>query len=496
MYTYKDFMEWANSKFKKRTAPSPPVNDKGTEIPLPNGRVSVPEGENDLLSFLKNGMIDKDFVKSSFRPEVIKIIRDLYKVNPDVGIAVQDMYKLSNTDHIINFPFNTEKEAREMRTHLAMVSKDWSNNLAGTFGLANKMFIQAMISGSVSIEAVPKTDLSGISTVVFVDPDTIVFRRGNDAKYYPYQKKNKRGNVITPLDNLVKLNLNTYKYVGIMSDTDEPYGIPPFMSALDSLKTQADMQINIKQIMEMMGLLGFLEVKVDKPLQREGESTKNYERRLINFLTDTRKTVKKTLKDGVLAGYIDDHEFKMNSTTKDLGNVDKPWNQNQQRVANGLGVAGSIIGVDSSTKTEGGTSILFSKLLSQLQNGQEIVANVFEFIYDLELRLAGFSNNKGASVTFYPSTVTDDIKIQQAGEYKIRNVIAKRDAGIISQDAAAFELGYQKPFSKEPILIPGSDVDKAKKEQDREADKDKSDRKTRDKNNPVPKRKDSDTKER
>ena len=41
------------------------------------------------------------------------------------------------------------------------------------------------------------------------------------------------------------------------------------------------------------------------------------------------------------------YEFKLNSTTKELGNIEKPWNKNQQSVANGLGVNGSIIGVSS-----------------------------------------------------------------------------------------------------------------------------------------------------
>ena len=58
------------------------------------------------------------------------------------------------------------------------------------------------------------------------------------------------------------------------------------------------------------------------------------------------------MKDGVVAGYIDDHEFKLNSTTKELGNIEKPWNMNQQSVANGLGVNGSIIGVSSPFRTD------------------------------------------------------------------------------------------------------------------------------------------------
>ena len=62
-------------------------------------------------------------------------------------------------------------------------------------------------------------------------------------------------------------------------------------------------------------------------------------------------------------------------------------------------------------------------------------------------------------------------------------------------------MGYDKPDQKEPRIKPeesnqvSSPGDNAKK-QKREADKDTSDRKTRDKNNPNPKRADQDIRKR
>lgn len=43
-----------------------------------------------------------------------------------------------------------------MRKHLHDVSKTWSNYTAGIFGLVNKMFVQMLVSGAMSMEAVPK----------------------------------------------------------------------------------------------------------------------------------------------------------------------------------------------------------------------------------------------------------------------------------------------------------------------------------------------------
>ncbi len=132
-----------------------------------------------------------------------------------------------------------------------------------------------------------------------------------------------------------------------------------------------------------------------------------------------------------------------------------------------------------------------------------MVSDVLEFLYSLELLLAGYSC-KGVTVKFNSSTVTDEVKIQQAIEYKIRNLVTLYLAGTISLKDFANELGYVKPDQNKlrvPIeaLASGSKVSTPSEDEDkkkRKADKNKSGRKVRDKKNPSPKRKDTSTKER
>lgn len=484
--------------FRGRGNKEQPLKDSVS--PISPGRVSVPDGppDNTFLAGVKDLI---PFVEPSFRTDLIPLIRDLYKVNPDVSIALQDMFKLANTGHSVSFPYNTEKEAEAMKKHLDEVSKKWSKYTAGIDGLVNKMMVQCLVSGAISIEGVPNRDLSGLSTILFIKPESIFFRRLNNGVYHPYQKNpyadigvggNKK-------QDFIKLNTETYVYAGMFNDLDEPYGVPPFMAALDSLKGQHDMRTNFKHIMELMGMVGFLEAKLQKPPRTAGESTNAYEHRLNRLLRDLKRNLVNGMRDGVVTGFIDDHEFKLNSTSASLQNLDKPWNMNQQSVANGLGVTGTMIGVDANT-TEGGTGVLLSKMISQLKNIQVLTKYVLEFIYTLELRLAGY-NNKGVKVSFYTSTISDELKVQQGREYKIRNLSALYNQGIISQNQFAREMGYERADQSEPRApIDGENgvssvTDNAKK-QKREGDKDASDRKTRDKNKPVPKRADQDTRKR
>ena len=456
------------------------------------GRISVPDDGNGSTS-----LVLTDFVKTvnpSFRVEIIKLIRDLYKVNPDVGKALQDMFQLTNTGHRVEFPNNTDKEADMMRDHLSDSTKRWSNCMAGIDGYVNKMAVQLLVSGALSIEGVPNSKLDGLSTIVFVKPDNIVFKRENDGVYQPYQKNL---NQTDPDKAFIKLNTRTYKYVGYMNDTDEPYGIPPFMSALDSLKTQSDMKVNLKHIMENAGLLGFMEALMEKPDIQPNENVPKYQARLDRELKKMKMRLKEGMKDGLVVGYKDDHEFKLNSTTKDMANLDVPWTMNQQSVANGLGINSSIIGV-TTANTEGGAGVSLSTLLAQLKNIQRTIGYVLEFLYNLELTLAGF-NPKGITITWYPATVSDDVKIQQANQYKVQNLNALYRDGIISLQQYAQAMGYDTPDQAEPRVPIDKQVGNGKQLIDGDDDKNtknKSARRQRDKSKINPKRGDQNVKTR
>lgn len=481
----------------KKDPPPEPYKEEKKSKPstISPGRVSVDEDES-LISSLKGitAMVDP-----SFRVEVIPLIRDLYKVNPDMGIALQDMFKLTNTGHTVTFPNNTDDEADKMRKHLAEKTKKWSRYTAGIDGLVNKMIVQCLVGGAISVEGVPDEKLEGLDTILFLRPENIVFKRENNGVYSPYQRNK---NYFIKHQDYIKLNPETYVYAAMYNDTDEPYGIPPFMAALDSLKGQHDMRVNFKHIMEVCGMVGFLEAKMAKPDQSGNESVRQYEARLERNLRDLKRNLRDGMKDGIVTGYIDDHEFKLNSTTKELGNIKEPWNMNQQSVANGLGVNGNLIGVSSITG-EGATGIMLSKLISQLKNLQMLVTYVLDFLYSLELRLAGF-NNKGIKIQWGTSTISDEVKVQQGLQYKIQNLDLLYKAGIISQDQYAWAMGYDSPDEDEPRVsledqfAKGGNLDpqEGTKKKQRQADKNQSARRSRDKINPAPSRGDQNTKAR
>lgn len=476
-------------KIPRNNAKTKDVDSKKKNVTLPAGRISVPStGNKDYTYDRIKGELN--IVKPDFLFDSIPVIRKLYKVNEDLGLALFDLIQLTNTGHEIKFNQDVKPElADKMRAHLKNVSNNWHTGSAGIDGLVNKWIAQTYISGALSIEWVINKDLTGIAQNVLVNPETIRFSL-EKGYYHPYQKNSFLGKAY---NSYIKLNKETYQYFALYSDEDIPYGVPPFLSALKSLGTQRDMKDNIHHILNQLGLLGYLETKLEKPEQLANENINQYETRLKRLLHDTKTNMIAGFKEGVVVGYMDDHEFEFHSTTKNLNGVSDLFNMNENQIANGLKTPPAFLGVKSGA-TESFLSIVFTKTLSQLKNVQQILSKALQKGYELELQLAGF-DYKSLTVEFKASTVTDDMKVQQGKEVKQRVLRMLWIDGIISSEQYAEEMGYTKPHRKvKPPSPDNKSSDDAVKKKKREEGKDKSDRNVRDKNKPQPKRKDNNTK--
>ena len=481
---------------KSNTSPQPkivaktsPVDEaKKKIVSIPPGRVSEPHDASKgqwLPNANKFNIIKPDAIN-----DLIPVVRSLYKTNEDLGSVLFDLVQLTNTGHNIKFDQDINPDLQDkMREHLTVRSKEWGYGTSGINGLVNKWIAQIWVGGALSYEMVPNRRLTQIESLPMINPETIRFGLKPGGRYEPYQKASGWRGV---LNEYIKLNEATYSYTGLWGDEDTPYGIPPFISALNSISTQKDMKDNINHILNQLGLLGYLQAKLDKPEQKANESEAKYGERLNLFLDEAKVNILEGFKTGVLVGYQEDHEFDFKSTTKNLSNVNDVFDLNQNQLANALKSPGSFLGLDQKGG-EGQLGIIFTKMLSQLINVQSILAQALERVYNMELVLAGY-DFKGLKVEFNKSTITDDLKSWQGKEIKQRVLHALWVDRIISSEQYADDMMYKKPYKIIEPPEPGATNDAAGKKEDREKDKDKSDRKNRDKNNPQPKRKDTDTK--
>lgn len=428
-------------------------NKETTKAPVVQpGRTSEPDLNTYSLDFIKKQVLT---VGPEYNEEAIPLIRKLSMINPDLSNAVHNIIRLANTGHRITFDSNVPPElVDEMRTILETKSGDWAASCFGISGLVNRILRQVCISGAVAIEPVIENNLSSIKYVAFLKPEKIVFKYDKSTlKYTPFQKVPANSNFLDKqIINgapVIPLNENTFRFYALDGDNESPYPIPPLLSALNPLEDQFLMNSNIKFIIQQLGLMGFMEVSIAKPSQKDGESDGAYASRLELFLAEAKNRVGESIREGVVVGYEEDHTFKFQSSSKSLQGVESLVGLNEKLVAAGLKTDPSLLGKKSSGGAETGMTIIFTKLLSELKNLQELCAKVLEFIYTTELRLRGY-NFKYCKVKFLPSTIQDDLKSQQAVEIKIRNLNALYWDGIIDLEQYAEEMGFEAPSQNTP----------------------------------------------
>lgn len=486
----------ASSK-RDETNPIQPNEIKGKPPAgiLPPGRTTVPpQNESYSIDLLGDG---KQLVTPGYQFEIIPKIRKLVYSNQDVSQALHNIVTLANTGFKVKFDDSVKLEAaNEMRDHLDTIAATWHYGCADINSVVNKLFAQAMISGAVCVEMVPNMELTGIRRLFMPLPETIRFKYDKiNQTYAPYQvapgyMKFSTGQV--PLDSLIPLNINSFRYYAINGDTELPYAWPPYLPAIPSLTDQETIWENIKWIIQQMGAWGFLEVIADVPAQLEGQNDRQYAAACEKHLTEVKNNILQGMRDGVVVGSRQpnqddaDHEFTFHSMAKNAQGLPDVVKLNELKVSAGLKQDPLLTG-KAGGGAAGSTSVLFTKLLSEQGNIQRIIGKVLVDLFTLHLRLRG-GNFKKLWIEWNTSTILDNLKSQQAQEIKIRNLRQLRMDGIISQDEYAERIGYDRPYKQDPIVpfapakSTGDPNLDAEKKRVREKSKDQSDKRVRDKN--------------
>lgn len=435
------------------------VDQQGVPGVKSEGRTTIPD-QVTLMDVVNNLML----VKPGFEQEYLEAIEWLAKVHPDVSNAVENM-GMANTPYKTYFDEGIKPEIeKKMLEELDALHSRWYQFSSSKSGLTGDLFTQLAIYGAESTEGEIETNLKGIKRIVLPSPINIYFaydRKTGD--YLPYQKVPKNSQDLVQGLKLVngqylKLNPLTYRYQTIRRIGETPYGVPPFLSALNALAIQKDMVENLKYIIQKIGLLGFLSVLLQKPQAIPGENQTKYDSRLEKYLDTQADQVKKGLRTGFTVGYTKTEvDMKSVGSTSAEG-ADKLMNMNDRMVMTGLKQDPSMMGMNNTT-TETFARVMFAKLGTQYAAYQEAVATVLAYYDLLHLQLLNYPVKKVIH-EFEPVALSDKIKDEEAYGKKIANVILLRDENIIDQDMAANMLDFEEPAGPAPdksAIITGVD---------------------------------------
>lgn len=402
-------------------------------VPLPRKRVSSEE-PSSLGSLILIAQSSLDIVNPKVPTNFLEIIEKFCIVNPDFSQALGNVVRLGNTGHEITVASGDEATIEAAAERL--------NKLAArinTDKLVNRLLRQVAVSGAISLEWVATSDLSGIDRAVLVPVSSIKFKYDKKADAYkPFQ-------FVSRSNDYVELNELTYIYSAIETSDNSPYGIPPFVSALGSAVIQLYMMDNLKFIIKKLGLLGFISVALDMESipQQPGESQDSYTQRLTSHLTEFATNFSENYRDGI-AAHLDNMKIEHHNVAGDARGAKDILQMNEEQISSGLKTDPALLGRSYST-TETYAGVVYSMLIKQLENLQRIIKRAIEQGYRLDILMANIPVDD-VSVHFNPNAALKPKEEAEAEAIRTDTAIAKMDAGIISPDDAARELGYEQAY--------------------------------------------------
>jgi hypothetical protein len=362
--------------------------------------------------------------------EMLDIIEKLIWTTPDLSQTVKRTMQLGNTGHTVSFEGLSDAQSKAANEELENFSTQIFQPGAGMDSLVNAMFIQLLTKGAISIEAVPSMMLDGIEKVVFVPVKSVRFKR-KDGKLIPIQMSSV---------GEIELNMNQYMYIPLLQKENNPYAIPPFIAAIESVMMQKDSISNIKSIINKFGLLGFIFAQKKVPTN-DGKSHSEFQDYLAKELAKFADSFRQNFKSGAAVGY-DDVDLKHYNISNDSRGASDLFTLIEQQVASGIDIDPALLGRTYST-TETYAGVVYAAFLSSLNNMRRLIKRSLEKVYFLHLVMKGYPVKK-VRVTFNKDRQLKPLDEANAEKTKTETVILKLDAGLIDPDTAAKELGYEK----------------------------------------------------
>lgn len=409
-------------------------------MPIQGGRQSVPSDNVTLFEALRAEFAT---ISPDYPIEFVKLIKLLAMYNADLSYAVNNIVQLGNTEYVIYFDDDTpEALQKEMSNFLTTRNKEIYRG--GLYSFINDSLALAAITGAGSVEYVMNESLDDVMRIVMVDAETIKFVYDTPAAdYKPYQMP-----VNMVGGQLIELNEVTYKYYALQRFGEKPYAIPPFLSAMESIEIERHMVQNMRNIVQRVGAFGFLSVLVTPPARLANEKDPEFLARNKNYLSQVYKETENGFNKGVVIGYKDTHDFKIQGSSNNVEGARELFNLISEMKMAGLKQDPLMLGRNFNV-AETMARVILAKLSTMIVNYQKLVANMLEDLFMLRLRAQGYTVNE-VTVEFKPPMISDRSKDAEAYGKEIDNAIKLRNENIIDQQDVAQAVGYDEAAGEAP----------------------------------------------
>lgn len=378
--------------------------------------------------------------------EVLEYVEVLSTYNADYSQAVDNICTLANSGHELFSEGDGVRQNRALRDYLQNLARTVQPGSGGIDGIIDKLLHQAAVYGAMCGEWLIDANTEEVVDFTDVNPKTIRFFWEDDTQSYePYQRVSgkaaqdaqARGQKV--IAGCIKLNTTTFHYFSFNNAPGSPYGVPPFIAALEPIGIQRDMVANMSQIVKKIGLLGLVDLVVEQLPPKPGETDEQFAARAGAYLDSYVEAAEDMVRDGGLV-HFDDVEVKSTNIAGNAAGATNIFKQNEELVFSGLKSMPSVQGRSYST-TETYAGVAYDIIIRNTKKYQRACKRMIESGYWLAAQTGGF-NPSAISIEFHQNKTLNRLQDAQSEQLEIKNAGMLWAAGVIDQRGFAQELGY------------------------------------------------------
>lgn len=374
-------------------------------------------------------------------------IEMIAQYNPDYSQAVENIVTLANSGFnlVVSGPKRTAT-----RTHQQLMEKSLTvmEEHGGFEGLIDKLLHQAAVYGAMCGEWLLNEQLNDVVGFADINPKLIRYF-WEDNHWAPYQKVTFlqlqdaiKSNQVVRAGAYVKLNELTFKYYAFNSAPMSPYGTPAFLAALPGISTQQDMVFNMAQIVKKIGMLGIVDITIERLSMLPGEDTAAFRNRAEGYVQEYANAMEDMLTQGGLA-HFDDAEVKVTNPIGNAAGATAIFKQNEELVFSGLKSMPSVQGRSYST-TETYAGVAYDIIIRNTRKYQDAVRGMMRRGFWLMASLWG-ENPDEIDLEFLPNKTLQRLEEAKAANLEILNAVMLWVLGIYDQTDVSHTLGHGVP---------------------------------------------------
>lgn len=386
--------------------------------------------------------------------EILDHIELLAQYNPDYSQAVDNICTLANSGHELFVDASTELQVKRTKEHLEDLARTVQDSHGGVDGLIDKLLRQGATYGAMCGEWVLDDDLTQVVDFADINPKKIRFFWDEDLyRYVPFQKvtaaqaeeARKRGQEVR--GGCVRLNENTFHYFAFNAEPNSPYGTPPFVAALLNIGIQRDMIANMAQIVKKVGLLGLIDITVERLPPIPGETDEQFSSRANAFLSSYVDAAEDMVREGGMV-HFDDVVVQTASLSGNAAGATNIFKQNEELIFSGLKSMPSVQGRSYST-TETYAGVAYDIIIRNTKKYQRAIKRMIEAGYWLSVNLqSGQLKPTDLSLQFKENKTLHRLQDAQSEALEIKNAGMLWLAGVINQLQFANRLGHSSVDTK------------------------------------------------